>query len=84
MKWIDRLLQREPKTKSLPVTPYRHFPNNIRLFYPEIWEKLGPMPAGQGVKACYPEVCAAFGPAASITEILNYVEQWKIEPRMPQ
>ena len=84
MKWMARLLRRKLEVKSLPVTAYRHFPHNIRLFYPDIWGKISPMAAGQGIKACYPAVCALFGPDASVTAILNYVEQYRIEPRMPQ
>lgn len=66
---------------SSPVTPYRHWPHNVRLFYPEIYERDRHLPIGEALRAEYPGVIALFPPNASIGIIADYIEANKVDPQ---
>lgn len=72
---------RKKKTEGTPVTPYRHWPYNIAMFYPEIHKRDRDLPAAHAFERQYPDVVKAFPENAWIGQLMDYIEENKVEPQ---
>lgn len=62
------------------ITPFTHWPHNVRIFFPEIYERDRRLPAADAFKSEYPEVIARFPKNSAASALMDYISENQIAP----